>query len=249
MSSLQAPRHWIWTVIALSLWQASPAFPFDHTYRALDDSVLAPFVIEGGVDYAALALRRASLDRFLADCAEVSFEEYRSFTRSEQMAFLINLYNAATLQLVLDRRPARSMRDLGGLFRSPWAIRFISLFGRRVSLGNILHDVLRPEFEDPRVHFALCNASRGSPALASEPYRAETLEEQLDACARVYMLERPEMNRWDGETLYLSPLFKWYSNDFGKTPGVRVFARKYFPDVTERAPIRYTDWDWSLNSR
>lgn len=232
--------------IALTALSASAA-AFDHSFALLRDSVLAPFVSDRGVDYDGLRQDSRPLDRFLSECAQVSFDEYRAFNRQQQMAFLLNLYNAATLRLVADHWPIGSLSELKGLFRSPWTVRFVSLFDRRVSLGQILHDVLRPEFRDPRIHFALANAARGGPALSSEPYVAETLNQQLDRQTEAFM-RRAECNRFENGALYLSPIFRWYENDFGKKRGVRAFAKKYFPDVTEQTPIRYSDYDDSLNS-
>lgn len=225
-----------------------PAAAFDHGFALLRDSVLAPFVSEAGVDYAALRERPEPLDRFLTECARVSFDEYRAFPREQQMAFLLNLYNAATLRLVLDHWPMESLREIGGLFRSPWTVKSISLFDRKVGLGQILHDILRPEFRDPRVHFALSNAARGGPMLLSEPYIAENLSVQLDRQTDLF-LRRAEINRCEDGVLYLSPIFRWYENDFGKKRGVREFAKNFFPDVSEKTPIHYTNYDDSLNSR
>lgn len=225
-----------------------PASAFDHSFALLRDSVLIPFVSEAGVDYAALREHTEPLDRFLTEHARISFDEYQSFSREQQMAFLLNLYNAATLRLALHHWPIESLREIGGLFRSPWTVKFISLFDRTVSLGQILHDILRPEFRDPRVHFALSNAARGGPELSDEPFVAENLNEQLDRQTELF-LRRVDINRFEDGVLYVSPIFRWYENDFGKKRGVREFAKRFFPDVTETTPIRYTDYDESLNSR
>jgi len=241
--------HRVPVVILMLFLTAYSAAAFDHSYTALHDSVLLPFVSAQEVDYEGLRLHRAPLEGFLAECSQVSFEEYRHFTRSEQMAFLINLYNAATLKLVCDHWPMQSIRDIGGILSSPWTKRFIHLFGRTVGLGQIQHDILRPEFSDPRIHFALCNAARSSPRLRSEPYLPERIEEQLEAQTVEFMTQRPELNRFEDGTLYLSPILRWYSPDFGKQTGVRSFARKYFPDVTAQTRIVYTAFDWSLNRK
>jgi len=225
------------------------AWAFDHSYSLYRDSVLVPFVRDGKVDYVGLRNHRESLDGFIAQCGRVTFDEYQAFSREQKMAFLINLYNAATIQLVLNNWPLKSIRDLGGLFISPWTKKFILLFDRTIGLGQILHDILRPQFNDPHIHFALANASRGGSALPNEPFLPATLTEQLDDQAGQFMLRRPDCNHFEGGTLYLSPIFRWYQNDFGKRAGVLAFARKYFPDISESTPIEYTEYDWSLNSR
>lgn len=225
------------------------ALAFDHTYPELRDSVLAPFVGAEGVDYSGLNSRRASLDRFLAECAQVPFADYQRFSRSEQIAFLINLYNAAALKLVCDHWPVSTIRDIGGLLSSPWTKKFITLFDRKVGLGQIQHDILRPQFKDPRIHFALCTAAKSSPFLRSEPYVAAQLDEQLEKQTAAFLKARPQINRFENGELYLSPIFRWYAPDFGKTAGVRNFARRYFRDVSAQTKIMYTSFDWSLNRK
>jgi hypothetical protein len=228
---------------------ARPSAAFDHTYALLQDSVLKPFVSAQGVDYAGLRVRISPLDRFLDQCAQVTFAEYQHFTRSEQMAFLINLYNAATLKLVCNHWPIAGIRDVGGVLSSPWTKPFIHLFRRTVGLGQIQHDILRPEFREPRIHFALCMAAQSSPRLRSEPYLPARIDEQLETQTAEFMTARPEINRFEKGALYLSPIFRWYSPDFGKQAGLRAFVRKYFPDVTPQTKIEYTEFDWSLNRK
>lgn len=228
---------------------SSAAIALDHSYRALQDSVLAPFVTAEGVDYATLSAQSAPLDHFLNACTAVSFEDYQKFSRAQQMAFLINLYNAAVLKLVCLNWPAESIRDTGGIFTSPWNKRFIRIFGRTVGLGQIQHDILRPQFADIRVHFTLCNASQSSPPLRAEPYLPERLDQQLEEQTAHYMTARPELNRLENGTLYLSKLIYWYSPDFGKTDGVRNFATRYFPGINAQTKISYSDFDWTLNRK
>jgi hypothetical protein len=236
-------------LVCLCLSVAAVARGFDHTYRDYQDSVLAPFIFEGRVDYDGLALHRAPLEKFLDQCAAVPFADYKLFTREEKIAFLVNLYNAATLKLVLDHEPLQSVQDIGGLFSSPWTTKFIRLFDHTIGLGQILHDILRPEFQDPRIHFALANACLSGPALCTEAYVPERLDKQLNEQAETYLLKRPDLNHFEHGTLYLSPLFKWYGPDFGKQAGLLAFAAKYFNGVSASTPIVYTNFDWSLNKK
>jgi hypothetical protein len=108
---------------------------------------------------------------------------------------------------------------------------------------------LRPSFKDPRVHFAIANAAIGGPWLRSEPYYPEQIDDQLDDQASVFLRARPECNRLEKNTLKLSPIFDWYSQDFGKRDGILSFARTYFPDLPKNPRLEYTKFDWSLNNK
>jgi hypothetical protein len=227
---------------------ASRLLAFDHSYVAYD-SLLKTFVSDGRVDYAGLRDNPLPLDSFLTECERLTFDEYQEFTRPEKMAFVINLYNAAVLELVLSHFPLESVRDIGGMFTSPWNESFVKLFGHSVSLGQIEHDLLRGEFKDPRIHFAISQAAKGSPMLLSAPYLPQTLDTQLDIAASLFLTDRPDANRLDQGTLYLSPIFDWYSADFGGRDAVKAFVRKFFPSIPQQFEIEYTHFDWSLNSR
>ncbi|MBI5060253.1 DUF547 domain-containing protein [candidate division KSB1 bacterium] len=221
------------------------AYAFDHSYVGWS-AVLSNHVHQGQVQYGELAKDRALLDGFVAEADRVPYAEFERWTRSERLAFVLNLYNAAVIQLVLNHWPLTSVKDLG-FFTSPWNVEFIPLFGHTVSLGNLEHDVLRPSFKDPRTHFAICNAAVGSPRLRGDPYLPEHVDAQLDDQVRAFMTERPDCNRFADGTLTLSPIFDWYSMDFGKRAGILTFVRTYFPGAPPEPRLEYTEFDWSLN--
>lgn len=225
-----------------------PAIAFDHSFADYD-SVLKRYVAEGRVDYLALRADRSHVDSFLNVCATLSFEEYQTFQRDQQLAFMINFYNAAALALVCDHPEITSVNEFKTLFGDVWSIKFSELFEHTVSLGMILHDVLRPEFHDTRIHFALVTACRSDPELLDTPYRAEVLSQQLERQTDKFMLERPDVNRYSDGVLHLSPLFKWYAVDFGNRKDVLRFAARYFPEVNTETRLQYSAFDWSLNAR
>ncbi len=225
-----------------------PARALDQTY-ATYDSVLTRYVANGRVDYASLRTDRAQLNAFLTECAAVSFEEYQSLTKEQQLAFMINFYNVAALLLVCNHPDLKSIDEFKGVFRDVWSLKFVRLFDHTVSLGQLLHDILRAEFKDVRIHFALVTACKSDPELLNTPYRAEILRLQLDQQMDKFMLARPDANRFENGTLYLSPKFRWYAVDFGKRADLIRFAARYFPEVQEKTPVQYTPFDWSLNER
>ncbi|MFM1895427.1 MAG: hypothetical protein RLZZ385_501 [Pseudomonadota bacterium] len=225
-------------------------------------------VMEGGratqVDYAALEREAAQLTRYLTSLSRTTESEFESWPRPARLAFLINAYNAWTLDLVMTGYPGiDSIRDLGSLFRSPWQKKFISLLGMTVSLDHIEHELIRAPgvFDEPRIHFAVNCASIGCPALRWEPYTAAKLESQLEDATRLFLSDRSR-NRFEDGRLYVSEIFKWYREDFERgwrgTYSVAEFLSLYHKvlglDVETAAqlregaiPIRYLDYDWGLN--
>lgn len=221
----------------------------DH---ALYVELLEKYVENGMVDYQGFKNEEAKLDRYLKVLAET---DTKKLSRDEQFAFYINAYNAWTIKLILTGYPGiKSIKDLGSIFKTPWKKRIARIDGDIVTLDHIEHDILRPRFKDPRVHFAINCASIGCPPLRSEPYRGEVLELQLDEMAKAFIND-PQRNRLEGRTLYVSSIFKWFSKDFND--GVVGFFLKYaqgnlkkeLAENQRNIQIKYLDYDWSLNGK
>jgi hypothetical protein len=235
-----------------------PKFDASHN---LWTTVLQMYVKEGVVDYAWLKAGDGPINSYLANLRVIPADEFDALPRAERLAYWINAYNAFTVRLVLDNYPVKSIKDIGGLFRSPFKKAFIELRNLRaetLSLDDIEHGILRPQFADPRVHFAIVCASKGCPSLRSEAYRAADLEAQLDDQVRRFLAD-PSKNRVDLEkrTLHLSPIFKWFREDFEKSAGsVPKFVARFLDEKTASAigdgkewEIEYTDYDWTLNGK
>lgn len=231
-----------------------PASDFDHSH-ALLAKVLRAFVEDGSVDYTGLEQNPADLKAYLGQLASISGTEFGRWSGPEQIAFLCNLYNAATLQLIIDHYPVESIKKIGGRWKGPWKQEVVNLFGGKVTLDHIEHDLIRKDYKEPRVHFALVCAARSCPPLRGEPYTPEKLDEQLEDQGRIFM-NTPSKNRVDLEnrTVYLSKIFQWFSGDFEEASGsVPAFVRPYFPEDISRQleegkfAVEYTDYDWALN--
>jgi Protein of unknown function, DUF547 len=173
----------------------------------------------------------------------------------EQRAFWINFYNALTIDVVLDHYPVKSIRDisLGGFFTvGPWKKELLVVEGRKLSLDNIEHDILRKVWRDPRVHYAVNCASMGCPNLMAKPFTAVTLDRMLTHGARGY-INHPRGARVDGGKLYLSQIYSWYRKDFGTTDAevirhIAVYAEpKLKKQLAGIDAIAGYDYDWSLN--
>jgi len=219
----------------------------DHT---LYGDLLLKYVKNGVVDYAGFKREEARLNQYLKVLERT---ESGSLDRKEQFAFYVNAYNAWTIKLILSAYPGiDSIKDLSGLFKSAWEKEIAHIDGKVVTLDHIEHDILRPKFKDPRVHFAINCASKSCPPLISEPYTGAVLEQQLDAVVKAF-LNDPKRNRLEGNTLYASKIFKWFKDDFNKdiigfflkyTEGS---LRKNLTANRDKIKIKYLDYDWSLN--
>ena len=164
-----------------------------------------------------------------------------------------NAYNAWTINLILSRYPdIGSIKELGSLFSSPWKKNIARIDGELLALDQIEHDILRKRFKDPRVHFAVNCASKSCPPLQGEPFAGSHLNDQLNRAARAF-INAPQFNRLEGETLWVSKIFDWFSEDFnGDVVGYFIkFADVPLKDQLEknkgRIKVKYLDYDWSLN--
>jgi len=256
--------------VAVGAFAVAQAAVIDHSYPQYA-GVLRDHVRPPKVDYTALQRDRASLDAAVAVFAQPAEAEERGWTRDERLAFWINAYNAFTLRAIVDRypihaswltlAPRNSIRQIGGV----WTTLTWQAAGRTLTLDDIEHRILRPEFKEPRVHFAINCASIGCPPLAAEPYRAATLDAQLDAAARRYLASAQGL-RIDGTTLRVSRILEWYGEDFvpqfapdhaGRPDrleqAVRAVVARFGPPeaaALARAAasrVRFLDYDWSLN--
>lgn len=241
-------------------WQAhdtDSTATIDHgTWAAFLDSYL---VVRGDganlVRYAAVSQAdRRKLDGYLDKLAGIQISAY---SRPVQFAYWVNLYNALTVDIVLEHYPLDSIRDIDispGWFASgPWGAELITVEGTALSLNDIEHRILRPIWQDPRIHYAVNCASIGCPDLRAEPYTADRLDAQLDAAARAYVND-PRGADVAGGSLTVSKIYTWYQEDFGDSDaGVIRHLRQYADDALKarlQAVSRIADsrYDWSINA-
>jgi Protein of unknown function, DUF547 len=218
------------------------------------------------VNYAGFAADRAVLKVYLDSLSAVTPAAFVGWTPAERQAFLINAYNAFTVELILTRYPdLKSIKDLGSLLSNPWKPKWIPLLGSKVSLDDIEHIMLRKrgDYDDPRVHFAVNCASVSCPALREEAFVAARLDAQMDEQTLRFMSDRSR-NRYNVQRgrLELSKIFDWYGEDFrlghrGVT-SLPAFAARYAEALADapadreriraaRVDIAFTDYDWALN--
>jgi hypothetical protein len=277
MSPVTRRRQWLQctAVSALSLLAglAPPASAqtFDHGHGAWTALLKKHVrVVRGGqasqVRYAGFAADRAALKAYLDSLSGVGEAAFARFDKAQQMAFLINAYNAFTVELILTRWPKlESIKDIGSFLQSPWKPKWVPLLGAKVSLDDIEHEMLRKRgrYDDPRIHFAVNCASIGCPALREEAFEASRLDAQLDEQALRFMSDRTR-NRYDAAAgrLEVSKIFDWFGEDFRLghrgIGSLAAFTARY-ADVLADAPadrarvraaqveIGFLDYDWKLN--
>ena len=241
---------------------AATAQAFDQSHKAWDTLLRKNVVVlEGGkssqVRYAEFARDRAALKAYLDTLSKVSEAEFNGWSKEQRMAFLINAYNAFTVEKILIRYPnLKSIRDFGTVFGDPWKDKFFTLFGRESYLDQVEHEMLRKPgaYNEPRVHYAVNCASIGCPMLREEAYTAEKLDRQLDEQTTRFLSDRSR-NRYAAGKLEVSKIFDWFKEDFGVREQYFAKYAKLLADMPDaqrtlaegKAPLAFLDYDWSLN--
>ena len=216
------------------------------------------------INYAGMKESNAQLNGYIASLQNVSLSTYKRWTRNEQLAFLINAYNAYTVQLILTKYPDLvSIKDLGDTFSSPWAQDVGLLLGEVRTLNGIEHTMIRGKngFDEPRIHFAVNCTSIGCPALRAEAFTGKKLEMQLEEQTTLFLADRTR-NRFQDDTLYVSKIFDWYRGDFEAgwkgTESLADFLVLYANALAltseqvqalqgDEMDIVFFDYDWNLN--
>jgi len=229
---------------------------------ALYTSLLQKYVQQGKVNYKELC-KNPDLSKYIS-FLESSDPEHITHQK-ERLAFWINAYNAYTLKIICDHYPVKSINDLhsgglalGSVFKTTiWDKDIVVINHKNTSLNNIEHKIIRPEFKDFRIHFALVCAAKSCPALRSEAYEGPTLDQQLDNQAELFLSDSSK-NRFNvaAQKASISKIFDWYKKDFGSDEAeVLMEISKYLPDqirksilsAADKWDVDYTNYDWSLN--
>ena len=217
------------------------------------------------VDYAGMKKDQVKLSAYLTTLGAIDKQAFEQWPAPKQLAFLINAYNAWTVELILTVYPdLESIKDLGSFFSSPWSKQFIPLLGETRSLDNIEHELIRGDnkYGDPRIHFAVNCASIGCPALREEAYSADKLEQQLSEQTIRFLTDKSR-NRFTEDAMELSAIFKWYGDDFIQgfrgSHSLSAFVLLYREALnltpaqqagfkSEDMATNFLNYDWALNA-
>lgn len=216
------------------------------------DILLRIYVKDFRFDYTRILNNPRDLQRLSDYIDNLELLDPVDWSREDALAYWINLYNAATLELVLKRYPVKSIKKIGGLFSSPWKKKVVKVAGKELSLGEIEDNIIRSQFNDPRTHFAINNAAISCPPLRNEAFIGETLDAQLDNAVKAALAEDMWLEITDLE-IRTNKVFDWHKKDFQKSAGsIREFISKYRErDKTaildETRKLKYHKYNWDLN--
>ncbi|UTV27432.1 DUF547 domain-containing protein [Photobacterium atrarenae] len=187
---------------------------------------------------------RYELGRYVRDLSQ---SDPRQLNRREQFAYWVNLYNALTVKLILDNYPVSSITKLGGLFSfGPWDEEVITINGKALTLNDIEHRILRPIWQDPRIHYVVNCASLGCPDLQPQAFTAANAEALLEQSAKRF-INSDKGVAVRGNRVRLSSIYDWYGSDFGTRAQLQRHLNRYRDGKPVTLNSVSYDYNWALN--
>ncbi len=231
--------RYIFVFLLWSIGQTSEAQP---DYKSWDTFLKKYVSATGDVDYKSIKTNKKELDAITKTFRSASV--LPSWSKSDQLAFWINAYNAFTIDLIVNNYPLKSIQGLDG--GKPWDVKRINIGGKKYSLNNIENDIIRPQFKDARIHFAVNCAAKSCPPILNGAFFGKTLDTQLDDVTKKF-INNKKYQTISSSNITLSKIFDWYGADFGD---IVTFINKYSNvKVNKSATIAYKDYDWALNGK
>ncbi len=232
-------------------FKSATVTPIEHTSY---DRLLKKHVNEKGqVNYKGFKADEKEFNQYLDLLSKNP--PAANWSKNEQMAYWINAYNAYTIRLILDHYPVKSIKDIGSKIKipfvtTPWAAKFFTIGGDKMSLDNIEHGTLRKKYNDPRIHFTLVCASISCPRLRNEAYTADKLEAQMNDQGRDFLSDATK-NKVGKTTAELSKYFDWYKGDWNEnSQSVIKWVNKYSATkIDENTKISFAEYNWNLNGQ
>ena len=241
--------------VLLIMFAAQPAWAFDFSkWDGLLKKYVAEKTINGvklnAVDYQKLAKDPAYLS-VLKDLEKAPLTDLK--TSKDKLVFWINTYNVMAVKMVLDHYPVKSIKDAGSFFKAVWKKEVGTVGGKKRTLNEIEHEILR-KLGEPRIHVAIVCASVSCPDLRKEAYTVKALDTQLNDQLKQFLANKEKGLRADGpKRVHLSSIFKWFKEDFESKGGVIKFLTPFAPESAQgtlksgNPRISYLDYDWGLN--
>lgn len=208
---------------------------------------------DGMVDYKGFEKDKQKLESYI-NTLQKGVPDPKKWSTEEQLAYWINAYNAFTVKLIVDNYPLKSIKDLNSKIAIPtvntiWDDKFFTLGGQPFSLNMIEHTILRKDFNEPRIHFAINCASISCPVLLDEAFTASKLESQLEKQTRLFIND-PGKNRITAQNPKVSSLFNWFGEDFQKNGSLIQYLNRYSKTkINPKAKISFLDYNWDLNEQ
>lgn len=213
-----------------------------HAYERYDAFLRKYVSSNGNVNYSSIKANKSELDAIVKEF-NAQYPE-SSWSKNEVLAFWINTYNLFTIKLIVDNYPTSSITKIAS---KPWDIKCVKLKGHTYSLDQVENSIIRKQFNEPRIHFALNCASESCPILMNSAYKASSLNSQLTRQTKLFLADGSK-NSFDKKEITISPIFDWYKVDFTRNGTVIDFINKYRdPDIKSNLKIKYGEYSWKLN--
>jgi hypothetical protein len=245
---------WFFTLLVLiSCSQPNSTFAVSATapdHKIWDELLKKHVRSDGFVDYKGMISEKAKLEKYLALLSSNAPND--SWSKNEKLAYWINVYNAFTVKLIVDNYPLESIKDLNPMISIPtvntiWAKDWFQIGGEDFSLDRVEHKILRKDFEEPRIHFAVNCASYSCPVLRPEAFTAAKVDKQLEEQA-INFINDPKRNQITKDRIDVSKIFSWFGSDFNNGQTLIQFLNKYSKvKIDEDAQVKFMDYGWSLN--
>ena len=216
--------------------------PVGASHEAFDQLLRKHVSNTGEVNYAGLKSETAKLNTYLELLRQNPVKS--NWPKNKQLVYWINAYNAFTLKLILDNYPLKKITDLEN--GKPWDKVWIKLGDKSYSLNNIENDIIRPQFNEPRIHFAVNCAAKSCPPLLNRAWTVANLERSFESQTKAFV-NNPKYNKISASSASLSKIFDWYGEDFGD---IRSFLNKYSNvKLKDKSNLDYMEYDWNLNEK
>lgn len=227
---------------AFTVWFATTPMLAKVNHSTWDNLLQKYVTTTGAVDYVGFKKDAVQLEAYLNILSTNAPQQ--SWSRNEQLAYWINAYNAFTVKLIVDNYPLKSIRDLHN--GKPWDVKWIKIGGQTYSLNQIENEIIRPQFKESRIHFAVNCAAKSCPPLLNRAYTAAKLNEQLASQTKKF-INNTAYNSISNRSVKVSQIFNWYSVDFGDLVSyLNKYART---SISSKANVEFAEYDWALNTK
>ncbi|CAL2082152.1 DUF547 domain-containing protein [Tenacibaculum sp. 190524A02b] len=219
-----------------------------HAQTSVFDGLLKKHVdAKGNVNYKAFKSDESTLDTYLAYLAKTTPK--KSWSAAKTKAFWVNAYNAYTVKLILENYPLKSILKIKKKGKDAWNIKFAKVGGKTYTLNHIEHEILRKDFNDPKIHVGVNCASGSCPQLANFAFTEANYESKTKALMKKFVNDT-NRNKITAKKLQISKIFEWFKGDFTKKGSLIDFLNKYSDvEISKKAKIRYLEYDWNLNGK
>lgn len=201
----------------------------------------------GNVEYKNLKKDESKLAAYLSFLDKTT--PTKDWSSNKTKAFWINAYNAYTLKIILDNYPLKSIMNIKENGKDAWNIPFAKVGGKKYTLNQIEHEILRKDFNDPRIHVGVNCASGSCPQLGNFAFSEDNIDAELERLMKLFINDK-NRNIITEKKIQVSKLFEWFKEDFTKNGSLIEYLNKYSTTkINKKAKIRFLEYDWSLNGK